>query len=44
MLAWPWVDELPSPALLVGYLLNAAIAGLILNLAIVLFRRMGEKP
>ena len=28
MLAWPWIDELPSAVLPIGWLLNAVIAGL----------------
>lgn len=41
MLAWPWIDELPSAALPISYLLNAAIVGFALNLivAILRFRR-----
>lgn len=28
MLAWPWVDKLPSAALPIGWLLNAIILGI----------------
>ena len=32
MLAWPWVDKLPSAALPIGWLLNAMIFGVVVSL------------
>jgi hypothetical protein len=34
MLAWPWVDKLPSAALPIGWLLNAMIFGVAVSLVV----------
>jgi len=34
MLAWPWVDQLPSAALPIGWLLNAIIFGVAVSLLV----------
>jgi len=40
MLAWPWVDELPSAALPIGWLLNALIVGVGVSLIVGGFKLM----
>lgn len=40
LLAWPWVDKLPSTALPIGWLLNATIFGVIVSLFVGGFKFM----
>jgi hypothetical protein len=40
MLAWPWIDELPSAALPIGWILNAIILGVGVSLVIGGFKLM----
>ena len=40
MLAWPWVDELPSAALPIGWILNATILGVGVSVVIAGFKFM----